>query len=247
MKGCLIALGIIVAIFLTIAGIISYKVYNAYNDALAWTSTTQVKLNLPEFTPDEEKIAEQKFNDLKDAINKSEEKTLEFTANDINILIKKNKALKDHALITIQDGYILADVSMPLSAIPGFKDRYLNGSVKLTLEESKNKIILKLIDIKTDKKTPPPSFLKTFTTINLLDSAYKNKDQSKILNKFKSAVIEGDKIIITLKTPALHTNTQKNIQESTNTPTKIDEPKKTEESTSPPTTIEQEAKDTTIK
>ena len=228
MKGCLIALGIVVAIFLTIAGIISYKVYNAYHEALAWTSTTPSKLNLPEFTPEEEKLAEQKFKDLKDAINKSEEKTFEFSANDINILIKKNDTLKDHAFITIQDGIISADVSMPLNAIPGFGGRYLNGSVKLTLEEQEDKLILKITDINTDTKTPPPGFLKEFTKVNLLDSAYKDKKQSEILNKIQSAIIQDDKIIITLKSTEPPNNTAK----KTNMPIKNVELKKSEKTIS---------------
>ena len=225
MKGCLIALGIIVAIFLIITGVVTYKVYTTYKSALAWTSTAPAKLDLSEFSPEEEKLAEQKFKNLKDAINKNESKTFEFTASDINILIRKNETLKDHALIDIKDNYIYADVSIPLNMIPGFKGRYLNGSVTLSLKDSKDKVILKLIDLKTDKKTPPSSFLKGLTKNNLLDSAYKNKEQSKVLNKIKSAIIKDDKIIITLKGSAIPPDNPSENPDSSN---KNPEPEATE-------------------
>jgi hypothetical protein len=199
MKGCLIALGIVIGIFLIITGIVAYKGYSMYKEAVTWTDDKPVELNIPEFSEEKKKSANDKFKLLIESVDKNIRGTYSFNADELNVLIAEDPAFSGKAVFDIKGDEVGAKVSFPLDMIPGFNGRYLNGDIKLTAGMENGQPVVRVSDLIVNGKHPPEDFLEGIRKTNALDGSYKDPKRAKVLNAIKNITVENGIIKIEFK------------------------------------------------
>lgn len=164
--------------------------------------TTEQRLELP----DEPGTAEQvtavraKLEQFKKTIRESKPASLEITAADLNILVRNDTALieiRDMIYFdTITPEAITGRLSMPLRRLAFWKpNRYLNGTITMTVEASPGKLFLRLKSIEVPGKEVPPGFIERIAQDDLLDP-YKNDDNEDIYTSVQSATMRDGAVTI---------------------------------------------------
>jgi len=199
MKGCLIALGIVIGVFLIVTGIVAYKGYSMYKEAVAWTDDKPVELNIPVIAEDVRDAADSKLKSFMEAVDKNESGTFEFNEEELNALIAEDPAFSGKAVFRIDGNEVGASVSFPLDMIPGFNGRYLNGDIKLTAGMENGRPVVRVTDLIVNGKHPPEDFMQGIRKTNALEGSYKDPERAKALNRIKNIVFENGKIKIELK------------------------------------------------
>ena len=199
MKGCLIALGIVVGIFLIVTGIVAYKGYSMYKEAISWTDDKPVELNIPEVSEEKKKSADEKLKLLIESVDKSRGGSYSFDADELNALIAEDPAFSGKAVFVIKGDEVKAKVSFPLDMIPGFGGRYMNGDITLTPGMENGRPVVKVSDLVVNGKHPPEDFMKGIKKTNALEGSYKDPERAKVLERIKNITVENGEIKIELK------------------------------------------------
>jgi hypothetical protein len=80
---------------------------------------------------------------------------LVLTADEINTLISSNQNLKGRVYVSIGEGQVTADVSIPTDAIPGANGRFFNGSVTLDVSLEEGVLIVTVNAAKVNDENVP--------------------------------------------------------------------------------------------
>jgi hypothetical protein len=125
---------------------------------------------------------------------------LVLTADDINALLAKEEKFRSRVFIKIQDGKITGDISMPLDEFaPSMKGRYLNGSATFGVYLENGMLYVTLEDGEVKGERLPEAFLEAVRKENLAKELNNHPENSKVIRRFESVQVEGDKIIARLK------------------------------------------------
>jgi hypothetical protein len=198
--GCLLGGCLTVFLIMVIgtgtAGYMGYRYY--VGQVNKYTSTEPADIPKIEKSKEESEAVQKRFEDFKDALTKNESPPpLVLTADEINALISNNKDLKGRLYVSIADGAISAQASIPAEMIPGGKGRYFNGRVSLKASLENGVLIVTLDDAEVNGEPLPAQILDAIRNENLAKDAYKDAKSAEFLRKFERLTIENDKIILT--------------------------------------------------
>jgi hypothetical protein len=197
--GCLFGGCLIVILIMMIgAGTIGYIGYSYYMTQLnKYTSPQPAELPKFDVTPEEASAVQKRLEDFKAALDRNESpEALVLTAEDINTLINSNEELKGKLYVTIADGELSAEASIPADMVPGGKGRYFNGKVSLKASLENGVLIVTLDEAEVNGESLPNEILTPLRNENLAKDAYKDPKSAEFLRKFERLSIEDDKIIL---------------------------------------------------
>ena len=138
--GCAMAF----VIFLLLGGALFWGAWSTFNGIKSMTSTEAKAVPIYNATDAETQAVLEKVRVFNSAFDAGQEAEIRLDANEINTLIARYQpweALKGRAYASLESDRIGAQVSLPLSQIRLFQDRYFNGDISMTFitEEGKPK------------------------------------------------------------------------------------------------------------
>ena len=122
---------------------------------------------------------------------------------EINALISKEEDLRGRVYVTIDDGHVAGQVSIPLDAIPGGKGRYFNASANFAVALTNGVLIVTLEDAEVKGEMVPQHVIDGMKRENLAKDLYKDPEVAETLGRIESLTLEGDKIILKPRVEAL--------------------------------------------
>ena len=141
---------------------------------------------------------ETRVNDFKESLEEGESSNdLVLTADEINALINSQPQLKGRLFVTIKDGRIAGDVSIPTDFLPGGKGRFFNASGTFDVTLENGVLIVTLASATVQGNPVPAEFIEQMRGENLARDAYNDPEVADTLRKFESLTIVDDKIILT--------------------------------------------------
>jgi len=192
-KGCLIVL-IIGLIFGIVAGIGAYGVYSW---AKSFTAEAPEEIQVLTPTQEQYELVHNRWQNV-------DAKGAEFSPQDLNILIAGHpdwSALKGKVQVEkIEDGLVTVKVSVPLSQIPGFRSRYLNGHLVTSLSVQDGQVAVVPQKILVNGKELPNEILQSFKeakfSSDLNASIQQDPNLSQWFNSVQQLTVENNKIRI---------------------------------------------------
>lgn len=200
--GCVLwgCLGTTVASLL-ILGVVTFAGYRFYSNQLAkYTSETPLELPTSEIPEEEVQKVVTRLEDFRTQFDKGEgPQELVITVDEINALIANNPEMRGRVHVTIVDGDLKAEVSVPVDALPGGKGRYFNGAARLHVEMEDGVLIAHVVDAEANGEPIPESFMQGMREQNLAKELYKDVEMSKTLKRCEQITIESDRIILKVR------------------------------------------------
>ena len=167
-----------------------------------FTSDEPAALPVVEMSAEELAEVETRVNDFKESLEEGESSTdLVLTADEINALINSQPQLKGRLFVTIKDGRIAGDVSIPTDFLPGGKGRFFNASGTFDVTLENGVLIVTLASATVQGNPVPAEFIEQMRGENLARDAYNDPEVAETLRKFESLTIVDDKIILTPRVP----------------------------------------------
>lgn len=205
LKGCLI---ITVILILIIVGLTIGGYYYLKSQINKYTSDKPA--DIPSVTLPAEQLEElqarvDSFQSSFEEIAKpdedgSENVELILTQDEINALIASNPDFANRVFVTIKDGNVSADVSIPLDEVPMAGGRYLNASASLNVSMNNGALLVTLADASVNGQPIPQEIVTAMQSENLAAELYKEPEAVKVIQRVKELKIE-DKRIILVATP----------------------------------------------
>ncbi len=124
---------------------------------------------------------------------------LVLSARDINALVSRSPELRGKVFVTIQDGQVGGEVSMPLDKIPGGEGRYFNASATFDVQLRDSQLIVTVKDAAIKGKQAPPIVLDALAGKNLATEINKHPRMKPKLEKFDSLSVIDDTVILRAK------------------------------------------------
>lgn len=196
--GCLAAIAFM-GLVIVCGGIGGYYFFSGQVEK--YTDTEPLELDVVEYSEEELAELQARLDSFEAAVDEgsSEVQELELTADDINALISEEDKLKGRVFVTIEEGQIGADVSMPADFVPGGKGRYFNGSVKVDASMEDGILIVTLVDAEVAGEPLPAPVIESLANENLAKEFYKNEQNAKTMRRFEEIRIEDDRVFLRLK------------------------------------------------
>jgi hypothetical protein len=210
-RGCLYGcLGVIVGglLLMLCAGIGVYWFVKGQIEK--YTSTEPMQIPTVDYS--EEQMAELKgrvdaFTQAIDAGTTPAE-DLVLTAEEINALIGSDEKMRGKFFVKIENDQVSGDVSIPLDGVPGGKGRYFNGSASVAVSMEGGVLIVTLTAAEVNGEPVPQEIVDAIGQENLAKDMYKDPDNAKVLRKFESVSVEGDKLILKVRRDAAETEAE---------------------------------------
>lgn len=161
--------------------------------------TADAPANLPTVDLPEEELAEirGRVDDFREKIEAGETpEDLVLTADEINALITKNDDMKGKVYVSIKDGEVSGDVSIPVDSLPGGKGRFFNASATFDVSLENGVLIVTLADAEVKGERIPQQIIDGMSEQNLAKDVYKDPEVAATLRRIESVSIEDDQIIL---------------------------------------------------
>ncbi len=121
---------------------------------------------------------------------------LVLTAEELNALITKDENLRGKIFVTIEDGEVGGELSIPADAFPGGKGRFFNASAKFDVSLENGVLIVTLADAEVKGEKLPQQFMEAMSKENFAKDMYKDPEMAKTLGRIESISIDHDKIVL---------------------------------------------------
>lgn len=192
--GCLIT-AILFLLFVVAVPLTLYFVAKSYINA--YTSEEPLAIETVELPEEEMAALNARFETFSESVQAGDTPgDLELTAEELNALIQQNPDFGKSVFVRIQDGQIGGDVSIPTDQFPGGGGRFFNASADFDVSMEDGVLIVTVADATVNGNPLPAQFLTALQKENLAKDAYKDPDTAKILRKFESLEVTGDRIIL---------------------------------------------------
>jgi len=214
-KGCVILLIIFGSIGLIAIASAAY----GYNKIRSLTSTAPAQLPTVEAGKVDEKTLAQRLDEFQKSAKAGQEGRIEFTADEINTLIAKNKELNGRFYVELHNDEARIQASVPLNGVPAFKDRYLNASATVKVSIQNGAPHIQCSSIESNGKVLPPQLLQPFEQglqQGFTAQVEKNPSVAATFARIKSFAITESKVVIEIngtpsssssnKTPSVETS-----------------------------------------
>lgn len=202
-KGCLIwGCSITLLLFLLIGGGTGIYIYYVYTTLRSYTDSKPMEI--PVYKPDKEEIADikAKTTELKNAIKNNREVEISFSGDELNTIVATNHDFDDIAgkvFFKIDDDKLSAQGSIPLSEVPGFRDRYLNGEFSLNATMKNGQVWVTVTKAVINGNPAPDDIMKELKSKNIIEGFYKDPKNAQMMKKFKRIEVKDGKLIIDTK------------------------------------------------
>ncbi|NOZ22727.1 MAG: hypothetical protein GXP25_16740 [Planctomycetes bacterium] len=196
--GCLTSIILLILLLAVVGG----TIYWGYNKLLSYTSDKPMDIPTVEATADEYTALKARVEAFTKAIDEGKSAEIELSARDINILIAQDpdwKEVKGKAFVKIEGDEVKADASIPLGEFPGFKGRYLNGTIGLNISLENNLLVVKPKTVVVKGKALPKQVMDALREQNLAKDADKEEKNIEIIRKFERIEIKDGKIKVKSK------------------------------------------------
>ena len=202
-RGCLIGCAIALIIMVLLCGGGLTVMWFFYRGQIEkYTSETPSELPKVEYTEEQLNELNARIESFQQALEEDqqpESDELVLTAEEINALINANEDLRGRAFVTIEDGRVGGELSVPTDAIPGAKGRYFNAKGTFDVSLAGGGLMVTLEEATVKGEPVPEEFMEGIRRENLAKEANNDPDTAKTLSRFESLEISGDKIILKLK------------------------------------------------
>ena len=192
--GCLIAF-LAMVVLAVVGGVVSYRFVTGTLEQY----TADAPADLPKVTVSKEELAaiEDRVEVFQETIKEGGTPTdLVLTADEINALISKDEALNGRVYVTIQEGQVSGELSIPMDFMPLGKGRYFNASATFDVSLDDGVLIVTLAGAEVKGKEVPPQVIEAMSKENLAKEVYKNPEAARSLRRFESLTIEDDRIVL---------------------------------------------------
>ena len=206
--GCLSLVGLsLIALVVMVGGSFWY----IRTQVQKYTSETPAEIPIVEYT--EEQIAElqARIDAFKVGVDGSaaapepsdppvpQVQELVLTAEEINALIATEEQLRGRVHVSIDEGEISGDVSIPMDMFPGGGSRFLNASATFNVSLENGVLIVKVTQAEVKGEPLPEALMQEFRKQNLAKDFYKDEQNAEMIRRFESIRIEDDKLILRLR------------------------------------------------
>ncbi len=183
--GCLGVVGLMV-VGMAVSSYMGYRYFTGQVEK--YTSATPRVLPVVEYT--DEQMVELGAR-LKSVENGSAEQVV-LSADDLNALIARHPSedFKGKVYITLADGDVKAEISMPVDEIPGCNGRFLNGSLTAQVSLNDGDLVVQAADITVNGEKLPQEFVDVLGN-GILTNVHINSDD------VEKVEIVGDQLILT--------------------------------------------------
>lgn len=176
-----------------------------------YTDNTPIELTIVDVSDAERDAIIDRVDTWLETLEHAGEKvTLTLTERDINVLIQHHKELKPlNGLIyvSINDSTITGDVSIPLENIPGFSDRYFNGSADFEIDMSNGKLSVYATSASLKGESVPDEIMQQVSNENLAKDVNNDRDIEQHLEHIESIEVK-DGILTMIPKGVLDTPTE---------------------------------------
>ncbi len=171
------------------------------NQVEKFTASEPAPLPKVEYSPEKIKELEVEIHEFQKAVESEEVKAddLILSADDLNALISRDTRAKDKVHLRIEDGVVIADVSVPTDQIPGGKGRYLNANVRLQISLEEGALVVKVASAEVKGEPIPQTIIESLAGENLAKDLANDETASNWLGRFESLTIEENQIRLTPK------------------------------------------------
>ena len=126
---------------------------------------------------------------------------LALTAEEINALIATEEKMRGRVHVSIEDGELTGEISIPTDGFPGGSGRFLNASAAFEVSMDDGILFVRINRAVVKGEPVPESIMEGLRQQNLAKDVYKDEANAEMLRKFESIRVEGDKLILKLRDP----------------------------------------------
>src|SRR5881275_972538 len=208
-KGCL---SLIIAGFVLVAVFVGGTFFVVNRALSVFTSTQPVQIEVRQATPAERQVAKAKLDTLRSAARNHQEATIEFNADEINILIANEpefRGARGHMRVAIANSIASLDVSAPLESMrwKRLKGRWFNGNIQFGFSYVDDNFNFDVRSVEANGYQFPrallttefvQSFNRSFNDSFRRESARRG-DASDLWRHIRMATVQEDKLIVTTR------------------------------------------------
>lgn len=192
--GCLFSF-LLIALLLLGGGYYGYRLLQGQLNQ--YTSETPADLPVIEYTPEQWTTLKEKIEKFKKTAEQGETPTdLILTADDINALLAEDADMRGTIHITIHDGQVSGNVSIPTDFLPGGKGRYFNASGTFDVFLADGVLVVTLASATVQDEILPTNFVEAMREENLTPDTYNQGETADLLRRLESLTIDDGKIIL---------------------------------------------------
>ncbi len=136
-----------------------------------------------------------------DAVEIDPVQELALTAEEINALIATEEKMRGRVHVSIEDGELTGEISIPTDGFPGGSGRFLNASATFEVSMEDGILFVRINRAVVKGEPVPESIMEGLRQQNLAKDVYKDEENAEMLRKFESIRVEGDKLILKLRDP----------------------------------------------
>lgn len=197
--GCLIA-GI--AFLLLVVGVPLAGYFAVRHYVNQFTAEEAAPIEVVELPDEEVDALKARFEAFEEAVKADEApEDFEITARELNGLINSEEDLKGRVFVRIQDGKVGGDLSIPADGFPGGEGRFFNATADFNVSMDGGVLIVTLADATINGAKLPQQMLDSLANENLAKEAYDDPENAKVLRRFESLEIQGDRILLKARRP----------------------------------------------
>jgi hypothetical protein len=180
---------IVVAVSLTMAYRVASRAISEYTDT---RPIELAKVELPEV---ERQAVQERWKAFQGAIEEKQPADLELTGPELMVLLDEVPNMRDRLAVTIEDGKIKGQVSIPFD-FPGMGKRFLNGTATLIARVEDGELYVELEDAEVKGKPLPDQINAELKKKNLAADVKLDEKGRRILRRIEKLTIDGDRIRI---------------------------------------------------
>jgi hypothetical protein len=196
--GCLTALVLfLVAIVAVVVGT-RWAIRTAVN---TYTSTSALPLPKAQLTPAEEAALQRKLADFFAGFERGEGGALELDGVELNALLAENTDLKDRVSVSIREGQLRGQLSLPLdqTGLAQLKGRWVNGDADLDLGGREGRVWLRIKTLTVNGKVLPGQIQAALANENLVEKAAEDPRTADYLERVENVAVEQDRVVVKFK------------------------------------------------
>lgn len=127
---------------------------------------------------------------------------LVLTADEINLLIASRPELRDRVHITIRDGQVQGQVSIPTDRLPWAEGRYFNATATFDVELRRGVLRVALAAATVKGKPVPAVAVNAIGNRNLAEELADDAEYAEFISRFESIEVRDNEVVLRLRDDA---------------------------------------------
>ncbi|WP_145091680.1 hypothetical protein [Rosistilla carotiformis] len=192
--GCLLPM---LLLGIGVVGAAGYGWYFLTGKVVEYTETEPRSVPTVAYTDDEANEIAQRANEFFQRVqigNADEQFVL--STRDLNVLLNSQPGLKDRVFVTLQNGRLRADLSIPTDRMPGGSGRFLNASGELALALDDTTVSLSVIEAEVKGEPVDESLLSQLRDLKLSTEEIQDPRFAALVGMFQKVTILDDRLVV---------------------------------------------------